>query len=326
MILAGDIGGTKTRLALYRLEGTRLVRGATEKFSSTDASGLSELALRFLKSNGVAPIAACFGIPGPVRNGHVKTTNLPWELDERQLKSELGIPRLKLVNDLEATAAAVPHFAPADLVELHRGNPAASRTVSAVLAPGTGLGQAYVVTLGGKVYPLASEGGHVHFAALNDLEFELVRYLKKSYERVSAERILSGPGLVHIYQFLRDEQSIGKESAAIAARMTREDPASVIAESGMSEQCAICTAALDMFCSILGAIAGDVMLTYMASGGVYLGGGIPPKILARIQRGGTKAAYLNKGRLSPAVQDAPLYVIRDDHAALLGAASIAMGL
>jgi glucokinase len=263
-----------------------------------------------------------------VLGGSVRATNLPWHIDEKSFGERLGIPKVRLVNDHAATAAALPLLAPEDLITLHPGREERERRVFAILAPGTGLGQAYSI-LGddGRHHPFPSEGGHVEFAPKDELEFDLLKYLKeKLRKRVSVERVLSGPGIMNIYSFLRD-RSYGDEPRELGDEIAAAPvPAAVVSGHGLSGKYPICSKALDIFARVLGSQAGDVVLTYLSTGGVYLGGGIPPRVAAKLQAGGTVAAYLQKGRLSPLVEMTPLYIIKNDRAALLGAAAIAASL
>jgi len=325
MILAGDTGGTKTRLALYEAEGGKFRRLHTETFVSRDYSGLEVVIQKFLEKHHVSVRQACFGVPGPVVNGEAKTTNLPWKLNENQIARTVGIPAIRLVNDLVATTAAIPYFAADDLVVLHEGKAEKNKAICAVLAPGTGLGEAFLYHDGARYHVLASEGGHVDFAPNSEMEIKLLQHLKKNHSHVSYERVLCGPGLFNIYTFLRDTGN-APEPPELAARFDGNDPSAVISQAGLAGEFSICVKTLDIFASILGAQAGNLVLTMLATGGVYLGGGIPPKILKKLTEGGTLAAYFDKGRLSDLVKNTPLYVIRDDHAALLGAASLAAEL
>lgn len=325
MILAGDTGGTKTRLALYEQENGKLRRRMTETFISREYAGLEEILRVFLGKHHVNVSTACFGVSGPVVNGMAKLTNLDWQLNEKEIAHAVGIGAVRLVNDLVATTAAIPHFSAEDLFTLHEGSPDPSNKISAVLAPGTGLGEAFLFRGNGHNRVFASEGGHADFAPTNDFEIDLLRYLKKKYERVSYERVLCGPGLFNIYIFLKDS-AYAPEPPELAARFAGNDPIAIISEAGLAGEFDICIKALDVFASIMGAQAGNLVLTMLATGGVYLGGGIPPKIVTKLNDGRTVGAYLKKGRLSDVVKRTPLYVIRDDHAALLGAASMAMEL
>jgi glucokinase len=333
-ILTADAGGTRTRLALYEFKtGSACIEPelrAVEVCESRSASSLEEIARMFLERNEVLGQveAACIGVPGPVAGGSVRATNLPWILQEASFGETLGIPRVRLVNDHVATAAALPLLAPDDLITLHPGREQRERRVFAVLAPGTGLGQAYSVFLpDGRYHPFPSEGGHVEFAPKEEIEFELLTYLKKKLrKRVSIERVLSGPGIINIYSFLRD-RSCGEEPAALRDEIgAARDPAAVVSGHGLSGKYAICSMALDIFARVLGSQAGDVVLTYLSTGGLFLGGGISPKVAAKLQAGGTVTAYLQKGRLSPLVEMTPLYIITNERAALLGAAAIAAQL
>jgi glucokinase len=281
---------------------------------------------------------SCFGVPGPVVNGEAKATKLPWHFKEEQLSNDLNIPMVKLVNDLVATAAAVPHLMPEDLYVLHEGEPLDStregqsqnrnsasekgETVLGVLAPGTGLGQAYVYTNAGQRHIMASEGGHVDFAPTNEVEVEFFQYMKSKYDHVSYDRILSGPGLNSIYTFLK-ESGFAPEPPELEKRLREEDPGKVITTTGKTGEYELCAETLNIFASLLGAQAGNMVLNLITTGGVYLGGGIPAFIYKKLADGITVNSYLKKGRLSYLVKKTPLYVILDDHTALLGAAYIA---
>ena len=326
MILTCDVGGTKVRLALYSHENNSFQRHETETYSSQNYSSLDEIVKLFLEKHQVKIKDACFGVPGPVVNGSVQTTNLPWKISEEQLSKNLEIRQVKLVNDLCTTTAAIPHLSKDDLIVLHPGQPPKGEEKKfAMLAPGTGLGQGFLVINSNGKHVLASEGGHVDFAPCNNLEIELFNYLKNEFGHVSYERILSGPGLVNIYNFLKDT-SHADEPKELAERFQKEDQAAIISTTGQAGEFEICVKALDIFVSILGAQAGNLVLTLLTTSGVYLGGGIPPKIHKKLMEGATVASYLNKGRLSYLVEKTPLYIVRDDYAALLGAASIAAEL
>jgi len=331
MILAGDVGGTKTRLAFCRIENGRIVRQQTDTFVSRDYSCLEEVVRNFIDKYGVSVAKSCFGVPGPVINGEAKATKLPWHFKEEQISKDLNIPTVKLVNDLVATAAAVPHLMPEDLYVLHDGKSSGHNgsggsekreSVIGVLAPGTGLGQAFVYTTAGKRYIMASEGGHADFAPANEEEVKLLQYLQAKHDHVSYDRILSGPGLNSIYTFLKDT-GFAPEPPELEKRLREEDPGKVITSTGKTGEYELCVKTLEIFASILGAQAGNMVLTLMATGGIYLGGGIPAGVYKKLADGTTVNSYLSKGRLSYLVKDTPLYVILDDHTALLGAAYIA---
>lgn len=326
MILACDVGGTKVRLAIYSYENNSFQRRETETYSSHNYSSLEEIVKLFLERHQVTIESACFGVPGPVVGGSVQPTNLPWNVHKKQLSESSGIDKLKLVNDLAATTAAIPHFSTDDLIVLHPGHPGETdEKIFAMLAPGTGMGQGFLVINSNGQHLLASEGGHTDFAPCNNLEIDLFNYLKDKFGHVSYERILSGPGLVNIYNFLKDT-NYADEPEELVQRFEKEDQAAVISHAGQTAEFEICVKALDVFVSILGAQAGNLVLTLLSTSGVYLGGGIPPKIYKKLMEGATVASYLNKGRLSYLVEKTPLYIVRDDYAALLGAASIAAKL
>lgn len=323
MLLAGDIGGTNTRLALFNIEGGAFVRRELKRYESRAYGSLAEIVKVFLGETETKVNRACFGIPGPVIGGRVKTTNLPWELSDEALSRELKIPGVKLVNDLVSYTASIPFLGDDGLVVLHKGSPMNEKKVACVVAPGTGLGVGFLQFIDGIPHPVASEGGHADFAPNSDLEIELLRYLRIEFPKhVSYERVLCGPGLLNIYRFLK-ETSFAPESAEIAERLKAGDPAAVISKAAMAEEDKLCVKALDMFCCILGSFAGSAMLMFMATSGVYLGGGIPPKIIAKLQNSELVSCYLGKGRFEKIVGGTPLAVIRDEHAALLGAASLA---
>ncbi|MCG3154166.1 MAG: Glucokinase [bacterium] len=322
MILAGDVGGTKARLALYRIVHNQLVRESTATFAVREHGSLEEVAAAFVARQQARVAQVCIGVPGPVVQGRSRAVNLPWLLDEQSLKQALRLEGVKLVNDLFATAASIPLLAAEDLITLHPGEAPGPEATYAVLAPGTGLGQGFYSSRAGV---LPSEGGHADFAPTNEIEIELLRFLRTRLRRVSYERVLSGPGLVNIYEFLR-ETGRAAEPPELRERMQRDDPAAVIATAGQANEFPICAQALDLFAAILGAQAGNLVLHLLATGGVYLGGGVSMKIANKLRDGTVVKSFLNKGRLSDLVKKTPLHIIRDDHAALLGAASLARNL
>jgi glucokinase len=334
VILAGDVGGTKTRLAFYERRDAAnrqaLDRQVMADFDSRSAPSLEAIVRGFLEHNRIAARveAACIGIPGPVMGGSVRATNLPWVIEEQAFGEALGIRKVRLVNDHAATAAALPLLGANDLMTLHPGREDRERRVFAVLAPGTGLGQAYsVLGTDGRHHPFPSEGGHVEFAPKDELEFDLLKYLRdKLRKRVSIERVLSGPGILNIYSFLRDRSYCEEPEALRTEIAATATPAAVVTEYGLRGTYPICVRSLDLFARLLGSRAGDVVLTYLCTGGLFLAGGIPPKVAGKLMEGGTVEAYLQKGRMSPLVEMTPLHIIKDDRAALLGAAAIAAEL
>jgi glucokinase len=327
MILAGDVGGTKVHLALYNFEGGRLAQVRDHKFPATEFATLDEVVKAFLAQGGETKeeiIAACFGCPGPVRDGRLKLTNLPWTLDERDLQKMLGIEHIFLINDLEANGYGIPELALESVFTLHAGDP---RSVGhrGLVSAGTGLGEALLIWDSKKQRhtPIPSEGGHCDFAPRNDREIALLNYLRQTLKgRVSFERVVSGIGIKNVYAFLRDDQNL-EEPSWLRERMLLEDPNAVIgqcAEDGTSE---ICFETLQIFTSAFGAEAGNIALKVLALGGIYLGGGIAPKILKTMKNGEFMHAFLDKGRLSPLLEALPVRIILDDTCALLGAAAFA---
>ncbi len=332
MILAGDVGGTKVHLALYNFAGGRLSAVREQKFPANEYATLDEVVRAFLalgseeetRGEKAQIAAACFGCPGPVRDGRLKLTNLPWTLDARELQRSLGIEHIFLINDLEANGFGIPELAPEKIFTLHEGDPHAVGHRGLVSA-GTGLGEALLIW-DGKVrqhVPLPSEGGHCDFAPRNDREIALLQYLQRTLKgRVSFERVVSGLGIKNVYAFLRDDQKMD-EPGWLHERMAVEDPNAVIGECAENGSSEICLETLRIFASAFGAEAGNVALKVLAMGGIYLGGGIAPKILKTMQDGQFLQAFLDKGRLSPLLESIPVRIILDETTALLGAAAYA---
>jgi glucokinase len=327
MILAGDVGGTKVHLALYNFAGGQLAAVRDHKFPATEYATLDEVVKAFLAQAGETKeeiVAACFGCPGPVRDGRLKLTNLPWTLDERDLQKSLEIEHIFLINDLEANGYGIPELAAESVFTLHQGD-ASSVGHRGLVSAGTGLGEALLIWDGKKRRhtPLPSEGGHCDFAPRNDREIELLNYLRRRLKgRVSFERVVSGIGIKNVYAFLRDDRKM-EEPAWLRERMAVEDPNAVIGQSAEDGSSAICFETLQIFTSAFGAEAGNVALKVLAMGGFYLGGGIAPKILKTMKDGEFMKAFLDKGRLSPLLEALPVRIILDDTCALLGAAAFA---
>ena len=321
MLLAGDIGGTKTDLAVFSPEAGLRAPLAGATFPSARYPSLEALMREFLSQVDVKVERASFGVAGPVVAGRATITNLPWVMDEEQLQAALHLSSVRLLNDLNAIAHAVPFLEPADLHTLNEGQPAPDGNI-AVVAPGTGLGEAFLTWDGSRYRPHASEGGHADFAPTNPLEIELLRYLHDRFEHVSYERVCSGRGLPNIYAFLKDS-GYADEPAWLAEQLAvADDPTPVIVNTALNNErpCELCIATLDTFVSILGAEAGNLALKVLASGGVYLGGGIPPRILPALEKGQFMQAFQRKGRLSDLLARIPVYVILNPKIALLGAA------
>ena len=321
MILAGDVGGTKTNLALFRAEGARLSRLGLRSFPSREYGGLEEILGEFL-AGGAAVERVCIGVAGPVSGGRSRVTNLPWEVDRESIRRACGAKRGFLVNDLQATAFSVPALPAQSLAVLQEGEGDPEGTV-AVLAAGTGLGASFLVWDGTGHLPVASEGGHADFAPRNPREARLHAFLAAEHGRVSVERAVSGPGLHAVYRFLRESEGMA-ESPGIEERMAREDPSRIVSEEGLSGGSKTCREALRIFASLYGAAAGNLALQVLATGGVYLGGGIAPEILPALAAGEFQEAFVSKGRFRGVLSGLPVRVILDDKAALLGAARYAL--
>jgi glucokinase len=321
MLLAGDIGGTKTNLAFFEVEGERLKPVAAGTFSSREHASLDEIVRQFVSAHSLRVKYACFGIAGPVRHGRCEATNLAWVVDAHQLARELAIETITLINDLEANAYGIAVLEPKDFVVLNEGVPDEGGN-AAVIAAGTGLGEAGLYWDGKQHRAFAGEGGHADFAPRSALEIELLRYLLTQFEHVSYERVLSGPGLYNIYKFLRDTGR-GEEPAWLTEEICQHDPSAAISQAALAGKCALCMQALDLFVALYGAKAGNLALTIMAAGGVFVGGGIAPKILEKLTDGTFMAAFTAKGRLKPVLEAMPVRVILNDKTALLGAARCA---
>ena len=331
MILAGDVGGTKVHLALYNFSGGVLQPVRDQKFPASEFAQLDDVVKRFLGEADGHPaekldsiVAACFGCPGPVRDGRIQLTNLPWALDTRLLRTSLGIEHIFLINDLEANGYGIPELRKEAIFVLHEAD-AAAVGHRGLIAAGTGLGEALLIwdpKLQRHV-PVPSEGGHCDFAARDDREVALLQYLRRKLNgRVSFERVVSGIGIKNVYAFLREDQEM-EEPDWLRERIATEDPNAVIGECAENGSSDLCYQTMQMFSAAYGAEAGNIALKVLATGGIYLGGGIAPKILKTLQSGAFTKAFLDKGRLSPVLEAVPVRVILDDTCALLGAAAYA---
>lgn len=325
MLLAGDIGGTNTRLGLFSLDKGRIKLEAEDNYPSQEYDSLEEILHQFLEEHGQGVEAACLAIAGPVNGDQVATTNLAWLVDAASLREMLGIAAVSLINDLEAIAYGIPELTPGDLITLHPGS-AESRGNIAIIAAGTGLGQAAACWDPKQMrhIPFACEGGHADFAPRNEIEMELLRHMLTRFERVSYERVLSGSGLFGIYEFLH-HTGRGKEDPALTETLFQQQhPAPIVraALDGRSERCSM---ALEMFVSLYGAEAGNLALKIMARGGVFIGGGIAPRIIERMKQPVFMDAFLAKGRMRPLLESMPVKVVLNDKVGLLGAARLAAG-
>ncbi|MEW5850297.1 MAG: glucokinase [Myxococcota bacterium] len=319
-VLAGDVGGTNTRLAL--VENGEVV--VDRRYPSADHAGLEGIVQLFLKAAGEMPERACFGVAGPVENDVCRVTNLPWVVDARAIEKATGIKRARVVNDFYAAALGVTVLSAGQTVQLGGKQPHPTGPI-AVLGAGTGLGVAFLVHNGLAYDPIPSEGGHRDFAPRNDVEIRLLQFLTRQFGRVSYERICSGPGLKNLYEFFESEHPNDVNPVTRAA-METEDPAAVVSRLGLTESDPCCAKALHTFVSILGAEAGNLALQVVATGGVYVAGGIPPRLINKLTDGTFRAAFETKGRLSPMVKEIPAYVVMEPHLGLLGAAVAASRL
>jgi glucokinase len=307
-------------LALYDFINGKLEYSRDERFPAKDYSGLEEIVKEFLGAFTVT--AACFGVPGPVRDGRLRLTNLPWTLDSRELSVSLGINHVFLINDLEANGYGVAELAADQIYTLSEGD-ASQIGNRALIAAGTGLGEALLIWNGHSHTPYPSEGGHADYAPRNEDEIDLLRFLKQKYSgRISQERVVSGQGLTNIYDFLREVRGID-EPVWLAERLAAEDPNAVITELALAAKSEICEKAMDMFVSAYGAETGNLALKILSVGGVYVGGGIAPRILDKLKDGRFMKAFTDKGRLSQLLINMPVRIILESRAALLGAAAYA---
>jgi glucokinase len=319
MILAGDIGGTKTVLALFSPDegGKRPVRET--RFVSGDYDSFEAIVAAFLAGTDVVPEMASFGVAGPVIGRQAKITNLPWVISAVAVGETFGIPTVRLLNDLEAIATAVPHLARDDLCTLNAGRPDATGT-KAVIAPGTGLGMSFLTWTGGRYHAHPTEGGHASFAPATPEQLELLDYLARRFGHVSYERVCSGSGIPNLYDYLRVSGGHAEPDWLRKALSEAVDPTPIIVDAALERRVEICVATLDMFVRILGGVVGNMALKVLATGGLYLGGGIPPRILSRLRQPDFLAAITHKGRFSELLANIPVHVILDPQAALHGAA------
>ncbi|NTV12526.1 MAG: glucokinase [Desulfobulbaceae bacterium] len=325
LLLAVDLGASKTNLGLYptTLPLTPVREGA---YKTKDFPDATTLLAQFLADCGRPPLRhACLGVPGPVFANQSATTNLPWLIDGNKLSADLGIAKVLLVNDLMATAAAVVHLAPSELFSLNPGKADTNGNV-AVLSPGTGLGEAFLtVDSHGQRCAHASEGGHSDFAPNSLTETELLIWLREIFGHVSYEQVCSSLGLINIFNYLRDQAQIPVPAGLAERFEAAEDPSRVIIESSLDPEnyCELCQETLKIFIAILGAEAGNLALKFMATGGIYIGGGITPRITSVLDSSLFLKNFLNKGRLAEVLSDIPVRVIMNHRAPVLGAAHLA---
>jgi glucokinase len=319
MILAGEIGATRTRLAAFEIEGQRLQCVVEKIYKSQEHSGLGEILPQFIRGEGIPVHSACFGVAGPVRAGRSKISNLPWIIDCRELAQQLRLPTVGLLNDLEAYAYGIDALDSNDFITIREGAENAEGN-RAVISAKTGLGVAGLYWDGFRHHPFACEGGHADFAPKNALQTELLVYLQKKYGRVSCERILSGPGIRHIYEFLRDTKKAEEPTWLREQLSTAGDPSPVISQMGLEGKAPICEQTLSIFVSVFGAEAGNCALHYMTAGGIFIGGTIAAKVEKKMRQPEFIQAFLDKGRMEALLKDMPVKIVANDDCGLMGAA------
>jgi glucokinase len=321
-ILAGDVGGTNTRLAWCEVsQRNRIDTLDVEIYPSQEFASLDAIVRRFVEEHPRSIGSAAFGVAGPVRDGRSKISNLTWEVNGQALAEMLEVPRVVVANDLEVTAYGIASLGEKDFVVLNPGDPDPQGN-EALIAAGTGLGEAGLHWEGDYHRPFATEGGHSDFAPRDELECDLLLYLAREQDHVSYERVVSGPGLVNIYRFYRDSGR-AEEPASLRDELQEGDAAPVIARHGLSGEHEICVLALERFASLYGAEAGNLALKLLATSGLFVGGGIAPKILPRLEDGTFFESFTRKGRMSALLQRVPVRVIQNDRCALFGAARLA---
>jgi len=321
LLLAGDIGGTQTRLGIFSRESDLRLPLAEADFFSNQFPDPVTIVKKFLHKVNLRADVACFGVAGPVSHGISRVTNLPWVLDEKKLCQELNMSSVRLLNDLQARAYAVPHLELSDIHTINVGKPFSGGNM-AVIAPGTGLGEAFLTWDGKRYMAHASEGGHTDFAPSDDLEIDLLKYLQKKLGHVSYENVCSGLGITNIYCFLR-ERCYAEEPSWLSDMLVQvQDPVPIIIRVAFNHerQSKICLMTVNLFISILGAEAGNMALKVLATNGVYIGGGIPRRIVPLLENGRFMKSFQQKGRMSDLVSQMPVYIIINPKAALLGAA------
>jgi glucokinase len=324
MILAGDIGGTKVNLAIFQEDRGLLKLKEEATFASQKYSNFEDILREFLAQTKAVVDVACFGVCGPVNEGRCQVTNLPWVVEVKSLQAILRRESVWLINDLAAMAASLPFLDPEVYVVLQEGKECPNGRI-AVIAAGTGLGQAFLVPdASGHYIILDSEGGHCDYPPRNQLESELLRFMLKKYERVSIERLLSGSGLCLIYEFVKQRHSFS-EPEWLTAELHECDPAVAITNNGLQKKDEACVMALELFVTLYGAVAGNLALQLMTRRGIFVGGGMAPKMAEVMKSGLFREAFLSKGRFRSFVSEVPVKMIVNELAPLLGAAHYALG-
>src|ERR1700756_2591112 len=319
MILAGEIGATRTRLAAFETEGNRLKCVVEKIFQSQEHASLAEILPQFIRAEGIPGHSACFGAAGPVRSGRSKISNLPWTIDSRELAAQLKLASVGLLNDLEAYAYGIDALESKDFVSLSEGNEDAEGN-RAVISARTGLGMAGLYWDGFRHHPFACEGGHADFAPRNELQTELLVYLQKKYGRISCERILSGPGIKNIYDFLRDTHKAEEPDWLRTQIASAPDPPALISKLALEGKSAICDQAMSIFVSVFGAQTGNCALNFMSTGGIFIGGSIAAKIVPKMKDPVFLESFLDKGRMGAILKDMPVKIVVNDDCGIIGAA------
>ena len=319
MILAGEIGATRTRLAAFQKEGSRLQLVVEKSYLSQEHGSLSEIIAAFIKAEGIAAHSACFGVAGPVRRGRSKISNLPWVIDARDLAKQLQLDVVGMINDLEAYAYGIDGLDSKDFVTLNEGSEDAEGN-RAVISARTGLGVAGLYWDGFRHHPFACEGGHSDFAPRNTLEMELLAYLQKKYGRISCERLLSGPGIKNIYDFLRDTQKAEEPQWLKDQIAAATDAPALISQLAQEGKAAICDQAMTIFVSIYGAETGNVALNFLSTGGIFIGGSVAAKNVSKMKDPIFMESFLDKGRMVDLLKEIPVTIVLNDDSGLIGAA------
>src|ERR1700681_2298431 len=319
MILAGEIGATRTRLAAFETEGNQLQCAVEKTYMSQQHDGLPGILAHFIKTEGIPVHSACFGVAGPVRAGRSKISNLPWVIDAREIAKQLRLNSVGLLNDLEAYAYGIDGLESKDFITLSEGAEEAEGN-RAIISAKTGLGIAGLYWDGFRHHPFACEGGHSDFAPRNDLQMELLAYLQKKYGRISCERILSGPGIKNIYDFLRDAHKAEEPEWLRTAMSAAPDPPALISQMALEGKAAICDQALSIFVSVFGAEAGNCALNFMSTGGIFIGGSIASKIVSKMKAPVFLESFLDKGRMETILKDMPVKIVANDDSGMIGAA------
>lgn len=324
IVLAGDIGGTNIRLALVRFDAENTFPQLIDerRFASASVSSLGSAIRSYLQVTKAQIDAAGFGVAAPINAGECRGPNLPWSFNAKELATAAALPRTTLVNDFTALGAGIPYIPASELLTLQQGNPIHHGPI-ALIGAGTGLGEGFLTWNGNRYMAHASEGGHVTFASRTEREWNLSRYLSTQFGHVSYERVVSGAGLQAIYRYFIDVEQFPESDSVIAA-MRHHDPAAIITQHATADSDAACVAAVELFLTVYGAQAGNLALTTLATGGVYVAGGIIAHMKERLQTGSFLQAFCNKGRMHTVLQDIPVHVIISSTAALFGAAVLAL--